>query len=496
MKTINPDSIIRKDFPSFVRKAFRFLHDGESLGRQPYVDYLCYELQRFNDGETQKLLINLPPRHLKTFLGAICESAWLLAHSPSKKILIVTCSDSLAQDIAFSIRQIMLSTWYQRLFATRLQRDRMRVCDFQTTKGGGVYAASSETNITGHGASVIIYDDPLDIKDAGNINQIERVNKAYDTLIQSRLNNQLTGQLLIIAHRLHECDLSGHVLDAGDWHHAILPLIAPRRQQYDLGFSIWQREAGDILRPDAFSKQVIEKLRVSTINPDFTTFYQQNPIGGAQIRVRRENFQLMSARDYRTVPVVLSVDTGQSSGQAASHNVIQAWMRAAVNEYLLIDQWRDQCGFEDLRAAFWRFVRRFRPAACLIEATANGPPLIDDASRKKWLKVVPIVPDGRSKAARLLACIDVIHGGHIQLPASALWREIYIAEFVEFPRGRHDDQVDATTQYLEFMATEPNLVLPPARAIGGFGIGRAPSVVQFPNRLDLQRIGPVARHYR
>jgi predicted phage terminase large subunit-like protein len=290
--------------------------------------------------------------------------------------------------------------------------------------------------------------------------------------------------------------LSGHVLDAEDWHHAILPLVAPRRQQYDLGFGIWQREAGDILRPDAFSKQVIEKLRVSTVNPDFATFYQQNPIGGAQTRVRRENFKLISVRDYRTVPVVLSVDPGQGSGQSASYTVIQAWMRAGDNDYLLIDQWREQCGFEHLRSAFWGFVGQFRPAACLIEATANGPALIDNASRKKWLRIVPIVPDGRSKAARLLACINVIHGGHIQLPASALWREVYIAEFVGFPRGRHDDQVDATTQYLEFIATEPNLVSPPARAMGGFGFGRAPSVIQVQGRLDRHKIGPVTRHYR
>jgi predicted phage terminase large subunit-like protein len=496
MKTINPDPMIKRDFPSFVRKAFQHLHNGESIGRQRYVDYLCYELQRFIDGKVQKLLINLPPRHLKTFLGATCLSAWLLANNPSIKIIIVTCSDSLAQDIAFSVRQIMLSSWYQRIFSTRLHRDRMRVCDFKTTKGGGLYAASAETNITGRGANIIIYDDPLDIRDASNIDQIDRVNKAYDTLIRSRLNNQLTGQLLIIAHRLNEDDLSGHVLEEGDWHHAVLSLVAPRPQQYDLGFDIWQRETGDILRPDAFSKQMIERLRLSTINPDFETFYQQDPTGGTRVRARCEQFKLVSIRDYRAVPVVLSIDPGQGSGQASSYSVIQAWIRVGESDYLLLDQWRDQCRFEDLRSAFWRFVRQFRPAVCLIEATANGPALIDDASRKKWLKVIPIVSDGRSKVARLLARMDIIQGGHIQLPMFALWREFYIAEFIEFPRGRHDDQVDATTQYLDFMTTNPNLVLPPARAMGGFGFGRAPSVIQFPNRLDLQRIGPVTRHYK
>ncbi len=493
---INADSIIKKDFTSFVRRAFQRLHNEEGLGRQPYVDYLCWELERLINDEFRKLLINLPPRHLKTFLGAICLSAWILAHAPSTRIIIVSCSDNLAQDIAFAIRRIMQSSWYQRIFPTRLHQDRMRVCDFQTTKGGGVYAASVESNITGRGADIIIFDDPLDIKDANNINQIERINHLYDTLIRSRLNNQATGKLVIIAHRLNEWDLSGHVLEEGDWHHVALPLIAPNRQGYDLGFDIWCRAKDEILRPDAYSKAMIEKLRISTVNPDFETFYQQNPAGGAKIRIRREHFKCVSVPDYRSRPVVLSVDPGLGNGHNASYNVIQAWLAMEGNNHLLLDQYRDRCRFEDLRSAFWRFVRRFRPAACIIEATANGPALIDDASRKKWLKVIPIVPDGRSKAARLLARIDIIQGGHILLPASSLWLELYIAEFIEFPRGRHDDQVDATTQYLDFMAANPNLVLPPARVMGGLGFGRAPSVAQFPNRLDLQRIGPVARHYR
>jgi predicted phage terminase large subunit-like protein len=176
--------------------------------------------------------------------------------------------------------------------------------------------------------------------------------------------------------------------------------------------------------------------------------------------------------------------------------VIQAWVPAEGNNHLLLDQWREQCRYGELRSAFWRFVRSFRPAVCIIEQTANGAALIEDATRKKWLKLIPIIPDGRSKTARLVAHIGTIQKGRIHLPALAMWLEAYITEFLEFPRGRNDDQIDATTQYLDYINTKPNLALPPQRALVALGINRGPLLGQFPNRLDLQRIGPVTKHYR
>jgi hypothetical protein len=239
-KTINVDAIIRRDFASFVGKAFQFKHNGEALGHQPYVDYLCYELSRLVAGEYKKLVINLPPQHLKSFVKATCLSAWTLAQNPATRIIVIACSDKLAQERAFDIREIMQSSWYRRIFPTRLHPDRTSVCDFKTTKGGGVFAASAQSNITGHTASMIIFDDPLDIDDANNLEVIERVNERYDTRTRSRLSNQTMGKLVIVAHRLHELDLSGHVLMEGDWYHVVLPLVAPCCQSYDLGFEVWR----------------------------------------------------------------------------------------------------------------------------------------------------------------------------------------------------------------------------------------------------------------
>jgi hypothetical protein len=115
------------------------------------------------EGKTQKLVINLPPRHLKTFLGAICFSAWRLGRKPSLKIIIVTYSEAAAKEIAYQIQRILGARWYQSIFATRLAKGRSSVTDFGTKQGGSLVAVSADGSITGRGGDLIIYDDPLNI---------------------------------------------------------------------------------------------------------------------------------------------------------------------------------------------------------------------------------------------------------------------------------------------------------------------------------------------
>jgi predicted phage terminase large subunit-like protein len=493
---LRTEELIRKDFASFVRKAFSDDHGGTKLGHEPYIDYLCFELDKVAKGDTKRLVVNLPPRHLKTFLAAIYLTAWVLAHRPAAKIMVVTNNDKLAEYITYHIRRILQSPWFRKVFKTRLAEDRARVGDFATTQGGEVFATSVGGIIAGRGGDLIIVDDPLDIKDAGNIRQIEVVNGRFDTGIISRFDDSRSGSVIIIAHRLNPNDLSAHVLAQGGWRHVVLPLVATRKRIYDLGYGTWCRKQGDLLRPGSHSAKQLLQLRTTTINPDFETFYQQGVGSGAQIRILREHFKMVSMRDYRTLPVVVSVDPGQSDRSSASFSVIQAWVRDEGNNHLLLDQWREQCRYRELQSAFWRFVRRFRPALCIIEQTANGPALIEEATRKTWLKVIPIIPDGRPKTARLVTHSGTIQKGRIQLPALATWLEAYIAEFLKFPHGRNDDQIDATTQYLDYMSAKPNLALPPQRALVALGINRGALLGQFPNRLDLQKIGPVVRHYR
>jgi predicted phage terminase large subunit-like protein len=460
------ESLLRNNFPSFARKAHAALHAGAKLGDEPYIGYLCAELVKVAREDTKRLVINFPPGHAKTFLGSICLSAWTLAHRPSAKIIIVTCGEQLAKDIAYKVREILQESWFKDIFGTRVAKDRSTVLDFATTDGGALFATSFGGGITGRRADLIIVDDPLEIGDAANIDRIERVNELFDTVLVSRLNHPRKGCIVIVAHRLHEHDLSGHVLaeESEDWKHVVLPLSATRDRTYDTGYGKWRRKKGELLRPDAFSPRDLDRLRRTTVNPDFETLYQQDPSGGISYRINAKDFTTFAANDVPDAPVVLSVDPGQSGGSNNSFGVVQAWTLAG-GDYFLLEQWRRQSRYAELRSACQMFIRRWRPSAILIEATGQGSALLSDIKPRKWMRVDPIVPDGRSKTERLCEHVPLIRSRRIRLPEGAPWRQDFVQELTDFPSGRFDDQVDAMTQYLRWIIANPRLEKPPARAV-------------------------------
>ena len=130
--------------------------DGTAISDDPYVEVLASYLMEVAHGSTKRLVINLPPRHLKTQLGSVCFAAWLLAHNPRIKILIITYSQELAHDTARPIRSIVQAPWFKKVFATRIAKDKAKAHNFATTAGGQVYAASIDGSLTGFGADVII----------------------------------------------------------------------------------------------------------------------------------------------------------------------------------------------------------------------------------------------------------------------------------------------------------------------------------------------------
>jgi hypothetical protein len=246
--------LLRSDLLSFARKALTET-SGETMPEDRYLELLAGRLADLVTGDSKRLIVNLPPRHFKTWMGSICLSAWILGHHPSAKILMLTHGQELADKIARAVRAIMRSAWYKELFKkTRLASSKLD--DFATTAGGAVRSVSMEGGVTGYGADYIIVDDPTELKDCDNVKRLERVVDLFQTEILTRLNNPKRGRVVIIAHRVNEDDLSGHLLaQQGRWRHLKLPLIAMRRRVHKLpDGETWVREKGELLRPDASTR--------------------------------------------------------------------------------------------------------------------------------------------------------------------------------------------------------------------------------------------------
>lgn len=455
-------NLVRSQFDAFVRQAFRKAH-GERLGDQPYVGHLCHMISQLIDGEINRLLINLPPQHLKSFVGTICLAAYLLGNNPRLRIMVTAYNDSFAEALCEKIRDMMQSPWYKEAFATRIKDGHSRANDFATREGGGVFAVAATGAITGRPADFIIYDDPHEIGDWNNNRKLDLIWSSFNTVL-SRLHNKVGGRILVIAHRVSEKDLSSYLLQEKGWKYLRLPLIAVKRRNYELGHEEWTRPKGDVLRSEAYPSAELERLQRTQVSPPFELFYQQGLGSQAALKARPEHFQSFAPFQLPISPVVLSIDPGYGGGPNASRSVIQAWKRQG-KQYYLVDQFCEQCDAEELRRAFWSFVRKYNPSVALIENTANGPALYARVRRKANFDVKAITPRRDSKAIRFNDHLPKIRNKHIHLPEYAIWREAFIAEVVGFP-GEFDDQVDAMTQYLDFMDTDPTIPPPRERGTG------------------------------
>jgi predicted phage terminase large subunit-like protein len=453
---IDTKKLVQTKFLAFVMKAFATLNKGRRLGNDKYLKLLAQTLTRVTTGETKRLVVSMPPRHGKTFMGSICLSAWILAHDASAKILLLSYGQDLADRIAYAIRDILRSEWFQQAFHTRVKKDRAKLMDFVTTDGGGVRSLSIEGGVTGLGADFIIIDDPVEIKDCDNAKRLERVNHLFDDEIQTRLDRPKKGCIVIIAHRISENDLPGHVLQKGGWEQLKLPLIARRRRKYDLGDGeVWKRKKGELLRPEAFTKRDVQRLRDSE-QPGFETLQQQNPGGSDRLRIKATYFPTFQSAELqmRELPVVLSIDPGQKGGPKNSFTVIQAWA-PKDGGHLLLDQWREQTTYTEFRSQARRFIREYRPSVVLIEATGQGPALMSDIKPPNGMQLVPITPSG-DKVERLRKHRRTIRRSLIQLPQGAPWYDEFISEATQFPYGPFDDQMDALSQYLTWIVEHPN----------------------------------------
>jgi len=438
--------IVHDHFECSLRLAFREL-TGERLGDERYLEHLCHEVELFARGKVRRLLINLPPRHLKTITASVCGTAWILAHAPSTRVMIVTNGEELSKQIMRSIRTIMLSDWYQTSFPTRLEKGYQALQHFGTTAGGAVYSAPIGGALTGFGADVIIVDDLHHIDDARNPEKMAADIDIFNTVVLSRLNDPRRGRIMIIGHRIDLNDVSGHVLAQGGWHHVLLPLIAPDSKLYETNNGPWLRRKWEFLRPGAWDAGEVSARRARTRAPDFEALYQQNPSHGLR-PIAADCFAETSCRMVKKTPLVMSVDPGQAGGPSNSFSVVQIWARQGEN-HVLVDQWRDQCLFSEVLKACQRLIRGHRPSAILIEMTGQGPALASKIRPESWMRVVPVHPHV-SKIERLAQHVDLICAGRIRLAIEGAAQADFIEEFVRFPKG-HTDQIDATTQYLDYV---------------------------------------------
>jgi len=284
------EALLRADFAGFAERAFVELNPQTDFATNWHFRVMAAKLAAVREGKIRRLVVNVPPRHLKSHLASVSFPAWCLGHNPSTQILCVSYAQDLADKLSRDCRRIVTSDWYQRLFPARLAPRHQAVAEFETTQQGSRVATSVGGVLTGRGADLIVIDDPLKPEEALSQAQRRTANEWFDHTLYSRLNDKQKGAIVLIMHRLHEDDLGGHVLAQEPWEVVRFPSIAEEDERYLIdtlaGPRVFTRRQGEALHPEREPLPMLEQIRKTIGEYNFAGQYQQAPapLGGGLVK--------------------------------------------------------------------------------------------------------------------------------------------------------------------------------------------------------------------
>lgn len=450
-------SLLRLDFHLFGQRVFAALNPQARFLDNFHLQLIAAELEECRHRRVKRLIINIPPRSMKSIYASVAFPAWLLGHDPGARIMCVSYAHELAIRLAIDTKTILQAPFYRQIFpGTVIASQRRATADFMTTVGGERMAVGVGGAITGRGGDFIIVDDPMKAGDAFSEVIRTGANQWFDHTLLSRLNDKQDGVIIVIMQRLHLDDLTGHLIEQGGWKVLALPAIALEDEKHEIctpyGVRTRFRRAGEALHPEREPLEMLREYRKNMSEYAFSGQYQQEPVPVDGAMVKPNWFRYFRSDELPTIGCqrIQSWDTASKQSDFADYSVGTSWVRHDKNLYL-VDVVRAKMEYPDLKRMVHAKAQAFQPDAVLIEDKASGIQLVQEL-REEGLHAVKAVKPKGDKIARLVAQTPVIENGHVYLPEGASWLQDYVKELSSFPATRYNDQVDSTSQALEFMS--------------------------------------------
>lgn len=272
-------TLMRKNFTFFVEKCLHTIAPGVMFQPNWHIELIGEYLAACARGDIRRLIINMPPRMLKSVTVSVAWPAWLMGHNPTSRIMVASYAQSLSTKHSIDTRLVMQSRWYRELFPTTvLSNDQNEKDKFVTTRRGHRMAVSVGGAATGEGGNYLIVDDPINPLQAMQQSSREQVNAWFDHTFASRLDDKKRGCMVVVMQRLHAEDLSGYLMRKKGWECLVLPAIAPMETRYECGSFCYMRAAGELLHASREDAEAIERAREDLGTSNFEAQYQQNPI--------------------------------------------------------------------------------------------------------------------------------------------------------------------------------------------------------------------------
>jgi predicted phage terminase large subunit-like protein len=418
--------------------------------RAAHLELTARYLEAVECGEVRRLMIFEPPQNGKSELGSIRFPAWAMARRPSRRIITASYGAELAHGFGRATRNCLDSEESREVFpGVSVAGDSKAAALWHTTEGGRLLAVGIGGGVTGHGADILLIDDPVKSREEAESKVYrEKVWNWYKAEAYTRLAPD--GAIVLTLTRWHDDDLAGRLLaeqeaEGDQWTVLRLPAIADSEAD-PLG-----RQPGEALWPARFPLPVLERIRGAIGERDWAALYQQRPAPAEGVIFK------WFPRHEQAPPlasIVIGLDTAYTEAERSDYTAWTAWGIGRDRRAYWLDAGRIRGEIPEAErhiGMFYLMMRRRYPGLP-VRAVVRKSVAIDRVAAQhlrddKGVPVIPVrMPAGDMEALANVVAPD-FEASRALLPAleSPALRE-WLQEHKDYPAGAHDDYV-ATTVY-------------------------------------------------
>ncbi len=464
---------------AYIAKAWEILEPGKPLVQEWHIGYLCEHLDAVSRGQIKRLVINIPPRTLKSTIISVGWPTWQWGPftKPESRFMFISHEISLAIDLAVSRRSILESDWFREEYPrVVLASDQNEKKLIQNTRRGKYISTSTHGAATGKGGDFIVPDDFIDPEKADSDVERESALKAWGVKFSSRLDNKKTGAIVAIEQRTHPFDFTRKLMDIGGYTHIVIPSDNYKKEPLFFNFPTSKRvveiAVGAACMPNNKPLDIVMAERKEKGSRIHDTQERQDPPATGGTIFDPKNWRYYDSLDallWMIEPgsgerrlrdfddLIQSWDCAFKELTTSDFVVGQLWARRGADRWLL-DQFREQTGIGGTMKAIEQMTERWpRAARKLVEDKANGTAVME-LLHSKVPGLIAVEPKG-GKIVRARAVEPIQEAGNIYLPSPTIapWVLDFVGRATKFPNmgGDHDDEIDAMTQANIYFTENP-----------------------------------------
>lgn len=471
--------LAKDSFYHYVKYMWKVIEPETPFKDGWHIHALCAHAEAVTEFQIKELNVNMPPRHMKSIIWCVMWPSWVWGHYPERSFIFGSHSLALATRDSIKTRQLINSDEYKNVFdqTWTLADDQDQKTVFKNTRGGVRKSVGVGSAVTGEGADYLVTDDPINALEAhSEVTRLECI-RWNDTVLSTRINNPQRYAKINIMQRLHDQDLSGHIIKTQkSFQHLILPARynpdAEIKSNTILNFKDPRTTKGEILWPDQWDKASLDKLE-KQLGDDASAQLDQDPRSADGGFIPKEYWKYYDSSPSTILEIVLFIDAAQKPGVSNDYSVFATWARTQ-NGYFLLDLSREKTDgplLEELTIAFYN---KWHHNDVVIEDKSAGSSLIQYLLNTTSIPVTPFNPGRLSKEVRAAAAKPAIKAGKCHLPSRPIHGtedgvevnlvDVFVKEHEKFLKAPNDDTVDTTSMMVKYFSTS-EIVQPGIRSL-------------------------------